>query len=265
MLAAHDLSKLWLVLLGFIAFCLTASAVYVINDLVDLASDRAHPRKRKRPFASGALTAVTGIGMAGGLLLAALILGLSTGNPFFIGVLLSYLIATFAYSLWLKRKLLVDVLMLAALYTIRIIAGAAAASVVLSPWLLGFSMFLFLALAAVKRQAELMDQMKTGRQNAGRAYEIDDLPVLRGIALSACHAAVLVLAVYISSDFVQELYDQHEILWLLCPLLLYWILRMVMKAHRGEMTDDPIVFAATDRVSLAVIGMCAAITIVAAA
>lgn len=264
-LAAHDLSKLWLVLLGFIAFCLTASAVYVINDLVDLASDRAHPRKRKRPFASGALTAVTGIGMAGGLLLAALILGLSTGNPFFIGVLLSYLIATFAYSLWLKRKLLVDVLMLAALYTIRIIAGAAAASVVLSPWLLGFSMFLFLALAAVKRQAELMDQMKTGRQSAGRAYEIDDLPVLRGIALSACHAAVLVLAVYISSDFVQELYDQHEILWLLCPLLLYWILRMVMKAHRGEMTDDPIVFAATDRVSLAVIGMCAAITIVAAA
>lgn len=262
-LAAHDLTRLMPVLLGFFAFCLTASAVYVINDLVDLASDRAHPRKRKRPFAAGDLNAITGILMAGGLLLGALILGLSTGNPFFIAVLLSYLIATFAYSLWLKRKLIVDVLMLAALYTIRIIAGATAASVVLSPWLLGFSMFLFLGLAAVKRQAELTDQMKTGRQSAGRAYEIDDLPVLRGIALASGNAAVLVLALYISSDNVQMLYGQPEALWLVCPLLLYWMLRMVMKTHRGEMTDDPIVYAATDRVSIAVIAVCALVVLLA--
>ena len=262
-LAAHDLTRLWPVFLGFLAFCLTASAVYVINDLVDLASDRAHPRKRKRPFAAGDLSAVTGLMMAVGLLLAALILGLLTGNPLFIGVLFGYLVATFAYSLWLKRKLIVDVLMLAALYTIRIIAGAVAASVVLSPWLLGFSMFLFLGLAAVKRQAELTDQMKTGRQNASRAYETDDLPILRGIALASGNAAVLVLALYISSDNVQMLYGRPEALWLVCPLLLYWMLRMVMKTHRGEMTDDPIVYAATDRVSIAVIALCVVVALIA--
>ena len=256
MLAGHEITKFPAVLLGFIAFCLTASAVYVINDLIDLPSDRAHPRKCKRPFASGALSASTGAVMAGLLLLGALILGLSTGNPAFIAMLGIYLISTFAYSLWLKRKLLIDVLMLAGLYTVRIVAGGAAAAVTLSPWLLGFSMFLFLALAAVKRQAELTDQMKTGRASSGRAYEVDDLPVLRGIALSAGNAAVLVLALYISSDVVQSLYSRPELIWLICPLLLFWVMRMVMKTHRGEMTDDPIVYAATDRTSIAVIAVC---------
>ena len=256
MLAAHDLGKLMPVLLGFAAFCLTASAVYVINDLIDLPSDRAHPRKCKRPFASGALNASTGVLMAGGLLVGAMILGFTTGNPVFIAVLGAYLVCTFAYSLWLKRKLLVDVLMLAGLYTVRIIAGGAAAAVALSPWLLGFSMFLFLALAAVKRQAELTDQMKTGRTSSGRAYEIDDLPVLRGIALSAGNAAVLVLALYISSDVVQALYSRPELIWIICPLLLYWTMRMVMKTHRGEMTDDPIVYAATDWTSIATVAIC---------
>ena len=256
MLAAHDLSKLLPVFLGFVAFCLTASAVYVINDLIDLPLDRAHPRKRNRPFASGALNASTGVVLAVGLLLGAMILGLATGNLGFIAVLGAYLICTFVYSLWLKRKLLVDVLMLAALYTVRIIAGGAAASVALSPWLLGFSMFLFLALAAVKRQAELTDQMKTGRTSSGRAYEVEDLPILRGIALSAGNAAVLVLALYISSDVVQALYSRPELIWLICPLLLYWVMRMVMKTHRGEMTDDPIVYAAKDRISIAVVAIC---------
>jgi 4-hydroxybenzoate polyprenyltransferase len=262
-LAAHDLSKLLPVSLGFIAFCLTASAVYVINDLFDLAADRAHPRKKNRPFAAGDLSAATGLVMAGALLLAALILGLSTGNPSFLAVLGAYLVSTFVYSLWLKRKLIVDVLMLAALYTIRIIAGAAAASVILSPWLLGFSMFLFLSLAAVKRQTELTDQMATGRASSGRAYQVEDLPVLRGIALSSSNAAVLVLALYINSTDVQALYADPELLWLICPLLLYWTLRNIMKAHRGEMTDDPIVFAATDQISLAIIGVCAAIALMA--
>ncbi len=263
MLAAHDLPAFLPVLLGFVAFCLTASAVYVINDLVDLASDRAHPRKSKRPFASGALDAQTGVFMSIGLLLAALILGIATGNPAFLAVLVLYLVSTFAYSLWLKRKLIIDVLTLAALYTVRIIAGAAAASVTLSPWMLGFSIFLFLALAAVKRQAELMDQMKTGRASSGRAYEVDDLPVLRGMALSAGHAAVLVLALYISSTDVQMLYSRPVLLWLVCPILLYWLLRMVMKTHRGDMTDDPIVFAATDRVSQIVVLGCVLVAIAA--
>ena len=263
MLAAHDFSAFVQVLLAFVAFSLTASAVYVINDLLDLSADRQHPRKKKRPFAAGDLTADTGLALAGGLLFVALLLGLVLGGLFLL-VLFFYFCTTFLYSLWLKRKVLVDVLTLAGLYTVRIIAGAAAASIVMTPWLLAFSMFLFLCLAAVKRQAELMDQLQSGRGSSGRGYETDDLPVLRGIALAASHASVLVLALFINSADVQQLYDRPEILWLVCPLLLYWSLRMVMKAHRGQMSDDPIVFAATDAVSFGVIGVCAAVVATAA-
>lgn len=262
-LAAHDLSRLWPVALGFIAFSLTASAVYVINDLLDLAADRAHPRKRKRPFASGELSAATGAVMVAILLGLALLFGLATGNPLFLAVLSVYLVATFAYSFSLKRKLIVDVLTLAGLYTVRIVAGAAAATVILSPWLLGFSMFLFLALAAVKRQAELTDQMQSGRASSGRAYDPEDLPILRGIAISSGHAAVLVMALYISSDTVQTLYGTPQMLWLIAPLLLYWVLRMIMATHRGKMTDDPIIYAAKDKVSLLVVAGCVAIAVVA--
>jgi 4-hydroxybenzoate polyprenyltransferase/phosphoserine phosphatase len=252
-LAAHEMSALGAVFLGFLAFCLTASAVYVINDLVDLPADRAHPRKRLRPFAAGELSALTGVVMAGGLLLGAAALGALIGNPLFLGVLSLYLVVTFAYSLWLKRKLLVDVLTLAGLYTIRIMAGGAAAGIVLSPWLLGFSMFLFLSLASVKRQAELMDQRETGRAISGRAYLPDDLPILMALAISSGQAAVVVLALYITSDTVGALYASPQLLWLVVPLLLYWVLRMVMMTHRGYMTDDPIVFAARDKISLMVV------------
>ena len=262
-LAAHDFSTLWLVVLGFLAFSAAASAVYVLNDLVDLADDRAHPRKRNRPFASGELSARTGVTMAAGLFLAALILTLVTGSAAFLGVLALYVALTFAYSFWLKRKLLVDVLTLAGLYTIRVIAGGVVAGVALSPWMLGFSGFLFLCLAAVKRQAELTDLLSSARESS-RAYRVDDLPVLRGIAISAANATVLVLALYISSEDVQTLYPRPELLWLICPLLLYWMLRMVMKTHRGLMTDDPIVFAATDRVSLLLVIACATIALTAA-
>ena len=245
-LAAHAPGALVPALAAFVAFSLTASSVYLINDLSDLAADRAHPRKRARPFASGALPPSHGVIAAPILILLATLIGGLIAGPAFLLTLAAYYVATFAYSLWLKRKLVIDVITLAGLYTIRIIAGAAAASVVLSPWMLGFSMFLFLALAAVKRQGELADQMKDGRSGAGRAYEPEDLPVLRGIALASAHAAVLVLALYISSDDVALLYGRPEALWLVCPILLYWALRMVMKAHRGLMTDDPIVFSVTD-------------------
>lgn len=256
LIAAHDFAPLWQVVLGFMAFCLTASTVYVINDLMDLAADRAHPRKKNRPFAAGRLSAGQGLAMAVGLILMAITLGLLTGNPKFLAVLVGYFAITFAYSLWLKRKLIIDVIMLGGLYTVRIIAGGAAGDIDLSPWMLGFSIFIFLSLAAVKRQAELMDQMVTGRGSSGRAYEVDDLPVLRGIALSAGQAAVLVLALYISSADVRSLYAFPSLLWLVCPILLYWILRMVMKTHRGAMSDDPIVFAATDRVSAVIVILC---------
>lgn len=253
LLAAHDAARAVPTLVGFAAFCLVASAVYVINDLLDLPADRAHPRKRLRPFASGDLTGLQGVGLAAGLMAGGLLAGLLVGRPAFLLVLAVYFAATFAYSLWLKRKLVVDVITLAGLYTLRVIAGGAAAAVVLSPWMLGFAMFLFLALAAVKRQAELTDQIATGRGSAGRAYEPEDLPILRSLALSAGNAAVLVLALYISSDAVQTLYNRPEVLWLICPILLYWVVRVVMKAHRGLMTDDPIVFAVSDPVSLSLI------------
>jgi 4-hydroxybenzoate polyprenyltransferase len=197
------------------------------------------------------------------LLLVALALGLLTGSASFLGALAVYLLMTFAYSLFLKRKLLVDVLTLAGLYTIRIVAGGAAAGLILSPWLLGFSMFLFLGLAAVKRQAELTDQMQTGRESSGRAYRVEDLPLLMALALSSGIAAVLVLALYIASDDVQVLYDRPQVLWLLCPIMLYWILRMVMSTHRGYMTDDPIVFAAIDRISQATLALAAGVVILA--
>ena len=261
--AAHDSWSFWIVLWGFIAFCMTASAVYLINDLLDLPSDRAHPRKRKRPFAAGELSAVSGLVTAAALLLTAFIVALLTGSLAFLGTLGLYLLATFAYSLWLKRKLLIDVLMLAGLYTVRIIAGGAVAGLVLSPWLLGFSMFIFLALAAVKRQAELTDQLKTGRESSGRAYQVDDLPVLRGLGMSSGTAAILVLALYISSAEVQPHYNHPWVLWLMCPLILYWMLRMVMETHRGNMTDDPIVFAATDRTSQVVVVLCGVIALLA--
>jgi 4-hydroxybenzoate polyprenyltransferase len=264
MLVAHEPQPLLTVVSGFISFCLMASAVYVLNDLLDLQADRAHPRKRLRPFASGELPASLGLLMATALLSGALMAGLLTRSPAFLGIMLLYLAATFAYSLWLKRKLLLDVLSLAGLYTVRIIAGGAAAGIVLSPWLLGLSMFLFLSLAAVKRQAELMDQMTTGRGSAGRAYTVEDLPILRGMALASAHAAVLVMALYISSDTVQAIYARPWLLWLVCPLLLYWTLRMVMTAHRGKMTDDPIVFAARDRTSLIVVALTVIVAVAAA-
>ena len=252
-LAAHDAGAMLTVLLAVIAFSMTASAIYVINDLLDLPNDRAHPRKRNRPFAAGLLPARTGLVMSCGLLIGALALSILIGKPAFFGILTLYLITTFLYSLWLKQRLIVDVLTLSGLYTLRVMAGGAAAGVVLSPWLLGFSMFLFLALAAIKRQAELDDQMRSGRESAGRAYEVEDLPILRSLATSTGTAAVLVLALYVSSDDVRQLYSRPEFLWLICPLLLYWITRMVMKAHRGLMSDDPIVFAVTDRVSILIV------------
>lgn len=263
-LAAHDFSRPGAMLMGFVAFCLVASAVYVINDLLDLAADRAHSRKRLRPFASGVLSLRTGAGLAAALLAGGVGAGLATNSTAFFAVLAGYFALTLAYSMWLKRKLVIDIITLAGLYTIRIVAGAAAAAVPLSPWMLGFSMFLFLALAGIKRQAELIDLLASGRSGAGRAYETSDLPVLRGLVLSAGNAAVLVLALYISSDAVQALYNRPELLWLICPILLYWTLRMEMKTHRAAMTDDPIVYAASDFVSVVLIAMAGAVAALAA-
>ena len=251
MLAAHQLDHdaLLASLLAFICFSLVASSVYVLNDLFDLSADRAHPRKRDRPFASGSVplshgTIMTILLIALGVILAAFIDGA------FLLVMLCYLILTAAYSLYIKRRVVIDICVLAALYTARIVAGGVATGIELSVWLLAFSTFFFLSLAAVKRQAELIDSVARGKLTAsGRGYHVDDLPIISMVAISAGYVSVLVMALYVNSPAVVELYKRPEALWGVSAVLLYWITRTVMIAHRGAMHDDPVVYAAKDRVS----------------
>lgn len=250
-------------LLAFLSFGLCASSVYVINDLLDLASDRRHPRKRKRPFASGALSARSGLVAAGLLLSGAIALAVLV-NPYFCAVLGGYYVFTWAYTLRLKRAALIDVMMLAGLYTLRIIAGAAATMIQLSFWLLAFSMFIFLSLGIVKRYAELEDARQAGKgRNQGRGYSDKDLALLMNLGTSSGYCAIVVMALYINSSDSQLLYSHHEPMWLLCPLMLYWISRIWLLTSRGHMHDDPIVFALRDSHSLMVLGMLALIILIA--
>ncbi|MDE3078939.1 MAG: UbiA family prenyltransferase, partial [Paracoccaceae bacterium] len=251
MLAGHDfrLQTFGQALLGFIVFSMIASGVYVLNDLLDLAADRAHPRKRNRPLASGAMPILHGTILAPALLLAGLVLAVPLGARF-VAVMLGYLILTTAYSLRLKRLLVVDIVALSALYTVRIVAGGAASDIELSVWLLAFSVFFFFSLAAVKRQAELVDNIASGKDKpAGRGYLASDLPLVETMAVGAGFVSVLVMALYLDSPNVRVLYNQPGALWGICMVLLYWISRMVMLGHRGLMDDDPVIFAAKDRVS----------------
>ncbi|MEO0990358.1 MAG: UbiA family prenyltransferase [Pseudomonadota bacterium] len=252
MLLAHDLAPVTVLsaLVAFLAFSAVASSVYLLNDLLDLDADRAHPRKRKRPFASGALPLQTGLWLAPGLLLAGFLMAAAL-NPGFVLVILFYYLCTLAYSLVLKRITVIDICMLAGLYTLRVIAGAVATQITPSVWLLGFSIFFFLALAAVKRQAELVDMVSEGRDKAaGRGYRMDDLPLVTMMALAAGYVSVLVAGLYLTSEEVAVLYSSPSFLWGICAVLIYWLSRIVMLTHRGRMDDDPIVFAVTDRVSL---------------
>lgn len=251
MLAAHDLAIGTFVasLIAFIAFCMVASSVYVFNDLLDLASDRAHPRKRHRPFAAGRIPLAHGTWMGVGLFLGGALISLALSWPFFL-VMMGYFVLTIAYSLVFKRRVIIDICILAALYTARIIAGGAATGIPISVWMLAFSTFLFFSLAAVKRQAELVDSAKRGRLDAsGRGYLVDDLPIISMMALGAGFVSVLVLALYLNSTAVQDLYTFPQALWGICFVLLYWLSRMVLVAHRGNMHDDPIVYAGQNKVS----------------
>ena len=261
LLASHRFLEAGAVLaaLGaFLAFGLCASGVYLLNDLLDLPSDRRHPRKRSRPFAAGELPLLHGLLAAPLLTVAAFALAFAV-SPWFAAALGAYFAATLAYSFWLKRVVMVDVVLLAGLYTVRIIAGAAAIGVALSFWLLAFSMFLFLSLAMLKRYTELQAMLGEGRSGAsGRGYAVEDLPLLQSLGASAGYCAVLVLALYINSPESLALYARPQVLWLICPLLLYWMSRVWVVAHRGGMHDDPVVFAARDRVSQVVVGLCAA-------
>jgi 4-hydroxybenzoate polyprenyltransferase len=266
LLAAHHLTAPGALLdglLGVAAFCLGASSVYVINDLLDLPADRAHPRKSKRPFAAGDLSIRTGLIMAAALLGAATLLAYLLPERFIL-VFATYYLLTSAYSLVLKGRVIVDALVLAGLYTLRVIAGAAAVTVALSFWLLLFSIFLFLSLAFVKRFAELDALRRQQRLKAvGRGYIVDDLPILQSLGTAAGYLSVLVLALYINSPDIQALYHRPKVIWMLCVLLLYWVSRVWMQAQRGQMHDDPVVFALKDRTSIGVV-LLAALTVMVA-
>lgn len=239
-------------LLAFLAFGMCASSVYLLNDLLDLPSDRLHPRKRMRPFASGMIPILHGVGLIPVLLLFAGLISLNLPG-YFAMVLACYYLTTFAYSMWLKNQVMVDVITLAVLYTFRIIAGAAATKIVPSFWLLAFSMFLFLSLAMVKRYSELLDVLKQNKiKPAGRGYNVDDLSVVMSLGTASGYLSVLVLALYVNSPDVRNLYSNYRLLWLVLPPFLFWISQMWMKTHRGEMHDDPVVFAVRDRSSLVI-------------
>lgn len=247
--------------MAFLSFCLCASGVYLLNDLLDLEADRQHPRKRLRPFAAGTLPLTAGLIAAPLLTLAAFALALALSKLFALA-LAAYYLLTLAYSFALKRIAMLDTIVLAALYTIRIIAGTLALRIGLSFWLLAFSMFLFLSLAMIKRYTELHALLKAGdSRSAGRGYGVDDLPLVHSLGGASGYLAVLVLALYINSTASEALYRHPAILWLLCPLLLYWISRAWLITHRGDMHDDPVVFAVSDRTSLLLLVVAVAIVI----
>lgn len=251
MLAGHQITveAALASLAAFVAFSLIASSVYVLNDLLDLGADRAHPRKRARPFASGSIPIAHGTFMAVGLLFGGGLVALALGWQF-AAIMALYYVLTTAYSLNLKKRLVVDICTLAVLYTMRVVAGGAATEIPLSVWLLAFSLFIFFSLAAVKRQAELVDSARRGQLGAtGRGYHVDDLPLVSQMAIGSGYVSVLVMALYVNSPSVVALYPNPTALWGICLVLLYWISRMVMVTHRGAMHDDPIVFAARDRTS----------------
>lgn len=237
-------------MLAFAAFGMVASSVYLLNDLLDLANDRHHPRKRRRPFAAGDLGLGAGWLAWPVLLAAGLALGLALPAGF--GACLTlYGGATVAYSLRLKQVPILDVMTLAMLYTLRIVAGAAAAGVALSFWLLSFALFVFLSLAMIKRYSELVAACDAGLGGLvrGRGYRTQDLGMVAELGSSAGYLSVLVLALYIQDSHTSTLYTRPQLIWIACPLLLFWLSRAWLISHRGQMHDDPIVFALTDRVS----------------
>ncbi len=263
-LTAHlwsDKTAVMQALLAVLAFSLCASSVYVLNDMLDLAADRAHPRKRNRPFASGAIPLTHGmvllfVALAAGFYIA------SKLSVYFIICLLIYYFITLAYSFYLKSLIVLDVITLACLYTIRIIAGMVAIAVVPSFWLIAFSMFLFFSLALLKRCSELDTAQKLNVGKAwGRGYLVEDSSLLYAMGVANGYLSVLVLALFINSPDIAQRYTHPIGLWLLCPLVLFWVSYMWFKAWRGQVSDDPLVFAIMDKGSQFVLLCCVLVSV----
>jgi 4-hydroxybenzoate polyprenyltransferase/phosphoserine phosphatase len=247
-----NLNLVFTAVMAFLSFSFCASSIYVLNDLVDLPSDRQHRSKRSRPLAAGTLSIPAGIALSAGSLALAITLAVTLVNPPFVLVLLGYVALTTAYTFFLKQKMIVDVLTLASLFTYRVLAGGVAVDVELSPWLLAFSIFFFTSLAFVKRYAELI-QMKgdPGQSLKGRNYVPADIPIIASAGPAAGLLAVLVFALYINSPAMVMYYPRPEALWGICLILVYWIMRIWFLAARDQMHDDPVLFAVKDKISLA--------------
>jgi 4-hydroxybenzoate polyprenyltransferase len=251
-LAAHRMGELGLsgrLILAFLAFGCFASGGYLLNDLFDLATDRHHPHKRFRPFAASDLPLSYALAMIPLLVCLGSLIALLV-SPLFLVVMWIYLALSLTYSLYMRKVVILDVIALAGLYTIRIMAGSVAVAIWPSHWLLAFSTFLFFSLALVKRYGELVI-MRTvdGDKATARGYQLNDEELLAAMGIASGYLAVLVLALYINSGTAQALYGRYQLIWLLCPLLFYWISHVWLIAHRGKMPDDPVVFATSDKTS----------------
>ena len=265
LLASHSFSadSVWAAVMAMVAFSLTASSVYILNDMVDISADRAHLTKRKRPLAAGTVPLMQAMLLIPLLLVAAAIIAILV-SPLFFAVLSAYFALTTAYTFVLKRKMLVDVVALSLLYTVRVIGGAAAIHVEISEWLLAFSLFFFTSLALIKRYTELAGRVDASLPDpSNRNYKLDDLGIVATLAAATGCNAITVFALYLSSDTVHRLYHHPQLLWLICPVLMYWVSRALLMAHRRLMHDDPIVFALKDWNSLLAGGMIGAILLLA--
>ncbi|MEX2140224.1 MAG: UbiA family prenyltransferase [Pirellulales bacterium] len=251
-----NLEKVIACCIAFVAFSACASAVYVLNDLMDIESDRHHPTKRNRPFAAGAFPIHYGLPLSLGLLAFSVALSLAWLPAVFVGYLGLYALVNCLYSFWLKQKLVLDVFLLAGMYALRVVVGGVAAEIWPSEWLLAFSIFLFTSLAFAKRHSELA-RLAEGEADAapGRGYVVGDLSMIESVGPTSGYLAVLVLALYINSQDALRHYTQPGALWLVCPLLLYWITRLWFAVKRGELNEDPLVYAVRDRVSI-LVGVC---------
>jgi len=263
LVAAHTLFRVDLLATGalvFWSFSLSASAAYILNDMSDVHTDRQHPRKRRRPFAAGDVGVRTGLVAVVVLLSGSLALAFFGVSGRLASVIALYVVATTAYTLWLKRLPVTDVFALTGFYVLRIVAGGVATATPLSEWFLAFALFFFLSLAFVKRYVELL--ATRGPLSAGE-YGPEDAPWMHAIGTSAGYMAVLVLALYVTAAEVRVLYARPEVLWLLCPLLLFWLTRLWFRAGRRLVHDDPVVEALRDPVSYATLAATAIILVVA--
>lgn len=251
------------ILLAFVAMCLLASVTYIINDMLDLQADRQNTTKVKRALASTRVSLVKGAKVSGLLLCILLLIVLFLPAEFNL-VLLSYTVLTLLYSFVFKQFVLLDVCVIASLHTMRVIGGTVAIAAEWSFWLLAFSMFIFFSLALAKRVAELMNLAKVNKAGSlGRDYQVGDIPVLQSIGICAGYLSVLIVALYIQSDKVRVMYSTPEVLWLVCPIIMYWVGRIWIKTARGEMHEDPIIFAMRDRISLHIVVMIASVVVTA--